>query len=386
MHNVFRLSDKRSRVVDHLPTEIEAVAAARFVAAKIVEIGKEREQGRGHLLKQLDIVSRAGLLGISVPSEYGGADITNAVLAEIVSLLSESDVRIGESVESHFQVLECIRLFASDGQKAVYFSHALSGEQFALVSSVDDHPETVSASPNLHPDRTGFRLTALTVALNGGFCDWIAVPAIDPKGGAVLALLARDGDELTFRQTHGDLHGVGVASLLLDLSDIHIPADSLLSIDHGSDAASTLSSLGTLLTGAVDLGVARAYFSAIGQCVAKTGHVEGDVFVMVGRLSARVDGAAAMIERAGQNLDVAQVHPTPDSVLQASLAANAAVVLAEDVAIEARAKFVDRAESVDHQLHASQRREAITELGRKVSIALGQFHTLGKAPAAWPFG
>jgi alkylation response protein AidB-like acyl-CoA dehydrogenase len=413
MHNVFRLPDKRQRVVDHLPTEIEAVAATRSVAAQIADIGKEAGQGRSRLFKQLDAVSRAGLFGISVPSDYGGADITNAVLAEIVALLAERDRCIGESVKSHFHVLEAIRLFASQGQHGVYFSHALAGEHFALGLPVNQDAQAESQAPALVADRTGFCLHAPTVALRNGFCDWIAVPALDPKGQQALALLARDLqhrtekwepvfekircenknlehradsdfrndalDELTFRQVQRPVADDDGAAVWLNLSDVHVSADNLIAIASGVEALSTLSSLATLLDSAVRLGSARASFQQLCQRLHAL-HAE-EAVSMVGRLAARLEGAVAMIERAGQRLDVAQINPTPDSAQQASLAAYAAAVLTAEIAMETRAKLADVQNN-----HTGQDAETrLANMSRDNQSALGQFHLFGEMPLARPF-
>ncbi len=376
MHNVFRLSDKRQRVADHLPTEIEAVAAARHVAARMAEMGRESEAGLGLFFKQLEAVSRAGLLGISVPSDYGGADMTNAVLADIVALLSESDAVLGESVKNHFQVVEALRLFGSQGQQTVYFAHALVGEHFALapplgvVSGPDRSSPTAQALPTLEVDRTGFCLSAPPMALHGGFCDWIAIPALDPKGAPVLALLARDAEDLhvSFSKAEAGKRA------WFELSNSHVPADNLLLIGEGADAFSTLSALGQLLGSAVNLGRARGYFARL---LSMRGN-DAETLLMLGQMSAHMDGVAAMVERAGQHLDVAQVHPTEDSVLKAALSAHAAVVLAGETAASASAAWAKATPAGAFQ--------ADDETARHNSLlALGQFHAQGKRPDTWPF-
>lgn len=379
MHNVFRLPEKRHRVVDHLTTEMDAVSAARNLAVKIAEAGKQSEP-----IKHIVAISRAGLLGISVPSEQGGADIANAVLAEIVAILSESDLRIGTSLMRHFQVVEAIRLFATEGQQAVYFAHALAGEHFALATSEQETGE----KPTLVPDRTGFCLQAPVMVSASDHCDWIAVPALEPKGQHVLALLAREAEELSLRWMPDADNPPGYGVARLDLSDCHVQADALIRIALGPEGLSTLKPLGKLLQGAVDLGIARAIFTDLRHHLNQRQNIDTDTHAAIGRLFARIEGVAALIERAGQKLDVAQVNSTDDSIRDAFLLASAVAVLASDAVRQVRAKSLQMTTLTPMQPpeRAAAGQGACGADDQLSEIVLGQFHADGKLPALSPFG
>lgn len=390
MHNVFRLPDKRPRVVDHLSTEMDAVAAARTIAAKISDYAQQQEQGRSTLSKHMEAVSRAGLFGISVPSDHGGADITNTVLAEIVAMLTESDPRLGEKLKLHFQVVEAIRLFASEGQQAVHFAHALTGEQFALATSLADHDEKQGRLPNLLADRTGFCLQAPACVTVNDFCDWIAVPALDPKGHYAMALLAREAEDVSLRRM-SDLENLPACGVVqLDLSECHVQADALVKMTTGPDGLLTLKSLGKLLDAAVDLGIARAIFTNFRQ-----GHAEADTntHAVIGRLFAQIEGVAALIERAGQKLDVAQVNSTHESGLDAFLSASAAVVLAADGLNDMKAQRGEISTRIDESQTSTHVNEPTGAADNKSAsgdqrsrIVLGRFHAEGILPVLSPFG
>lgn len=390
MHNVFRLPDKRPRVVDHLSTEMDAVAAARSVAAKIYDYAQQQQQGRSALSKHMEAVSRAGLLGISVPSDHGGADITNTVLAEIVAMLAESDLRLGERLKHHFQVVEAIRLFASEGQQAVHFAHALTGEHFALANSATGYDTNEETLPNLAIDRTGFCLQAPAHVRVSDFCDWIAVPALDPKGQHALALFAREAEDVSLRRVPGPENAPSYGVVQLDLSECHVQADALVKIATGPDGLSTLKSLGKLLHAAVDLGIARAIFTNFRQ-----GHAEADTntHAVIGRLFAQIEGVAALIERAGQKLDVAQVNSTHESSLDAFLSASAAVVLAAEGLKDVQAQRDQVCTPIDESGAPTQVREPIraaddksTAGDQRSRIVLGKFHAEGILPVLSPFG
>lgn len=394
MHNVFRLPEKRHRVVDHLSTEVDAIAAARNVAMGIADIAKQSSQARSEFAKHMATVSRAGLLGISVPADHGGADIANAVLAEIVSVLSESDPHLGVSLKRHFQVVEAIRLFASQGQQAVYFAHALAGEHFALAIIVNATGENSNPLPNLLSDRTGFclkgpeegQVQAALIATVSDVCDWVSVPALDDKGQHVLALLAREAEELSLKRLPDPESATDCAEMRLDLSDCHVQADACVKIATGPDGLSTLKPLGKLLQGAVDLGIARAIFADLQHHLGRARDIDSGIHATVGRLYARIEGAAALIERAGQKLDVAQVNSTHEAVLDAFLSASAAVVLATEVVRDVRAKCLDIATLANPSQTLLQACESPAVEDQRSTGVLGRFLTDGTLPALSPFG
>jgi alkylation response protein AidB-like acyl-CoA dehydrogenase len=55
----------------------------------------------------------------------------------------------------------------------------------------------------------------------------------------------------------------------------------------------------------------------------------------IGQIAIRLEAAAALLERAGRKIDIAQINPTDDHVIDATLAVAAAKVLTTEIAIEA---------------------------------------------------
>ncbi|THF54056.1 acyl-CoA dehydrogenase family protein [Allorhizobium terrae] len=398
MHNVFRLSDQRlpdqrQQSAAQLSTEVEALNAARDIVGRIRATLNDADGDKRQLFKVLSSVSRSGLLGISVPSDHCGADIANAILAEVIALVAESAVELGECLKSHFQVIEALRLFASQGQHSVYFSHALAGEQFALASYGEPEHHEPSTWPHLTADRTGFRLPPSTVSIAGGFWDWIAVPAIDPKGQHVLTLLARDTEGLAFRPVVDSLPQDQQPDVWMDIADIHIPADNLIPLTIGSLELSIWASLSHLLNSSIDLGIAKSAFADVCEHHRKAKGEDMSARVIVGQLAARIEGASAMLERAGQKLDIAQVSASADSALQASLSANTAAILAKDAAIAAKTTLAGISKSRGGDLtsrHTTQTQAETYPLNDEIhqlnSVELGGFHIDEKPPSAWPFG
>lgn len=113
----------------------EALAVARQVAAILLEQDAERDRTREVPAQVVDLYSNSGLWGISVPREFGGAQVSYAVLAEVIAIISAADPSLGQIPQNHYCLLEDIRLQGTPEQQAHFFALALQGHRFANALS-----------------------------------------------------------------------------------------------------------------------------------------------------------------------------------------------------------------------------------------------------------
>jgi alkylation response protein AidB-like acyl-CoA dehydrogenase len=114
MSKVINLAGTLRAVSPYIRTEDEAIEVAKALANEI-RTGFNRHDQQSILSHHTpERVAQSGILGISVPTEYGGADISNPFLAEVVALLSEVDSSIGQIPQNHFHILEVLRLAGSE--------------------------------------------------------------------------------------------------------------------------------------------------------------------------------------------------------------------------------------------------------------------------------
>ena len=69
----------------------EAIAVANEVAAKIAAGAVLRDSERILPFEELELLSDAGLLAITVPKAFGGADVRGGTLAEVIAILAAAD-------------------------------------------------------------------------------------------------------------------------------------------------------------------------------------------------------------------------------------------------------------------------------------------------------
>ncbi len=350
MHNVVRLPEQRHLGPDRLATEVEALAAARQVAARIAQRDTLALTDTSPV-REMEWVAQAGLLGISIPAEFGGPDMANAVIADIVSILAQAEPQVGQSIKGHYRVIEALRIGGSHEQQKVFFAHARAGEHFHLAIERDPWEDWSLDEIKLINDRTGYRLSGAVISPTALLSNWIVVPAMDPKACSVLVLLDRAVQDLAFPTVTGFPYGRSDDLPAIAMEPVHVPPDAVIPVAFAPEASqSTLQSLNRILDAATSLGLARSVFThlchhlrkgALAPACGETIQSAGDLDQCVGRLSARIEGVSATVERAGQHLDMAQVDTSAQSLHQASLSTSAALVLACDLALDILTAFIE---------------------------------------------
>ena len=303
-----------------IESEEEAISAARDLAAAFRRQASERDVNRILPHAEFDALSASGLTAITVPPEYEGLDVSNALLAEIVAIIAEGDASIGEALGNHFCVLETIRAQASEDLKTSLFARVLLGERFAAAAFADD--------ADLTAEGPGYRASGRTRQAPGIlFADWIAAAATAPPGRPVTLYLACGEDNV---QVVDDWDGFGQrtnGSATAIVAEFHVNADAIAPAP--ASEYSTGTSLGLLLRAGVSLGIARAALSDLLNAI-------GDrdaVLTPLGQHAVRIETTAAALERAGRKLDIAQVNSGEAATADAHFSASAAAIMAGATAL-----------------------------------------------------
>ena len=98
--------------------ETEALLVAERVAASLLEQDAERDRTRHVPAEIVDLFSNSGLWGITVPKAFGGAQVSSAVLAQVIAIISAADPSLGQIPQNHYCLLEDIRLQGTPEQQA----------------------------------------------------------------------------------------------------------------------------------------------------------------------------------------------------------------------------------------------------------------------------
>ncbi|MGQ3214950.1 MAG: acyl-CoA dehydrogenase family protein [Shinella sp.] len=311
--------DRPIRTAAVISTEDEAIAVARTIAGVFGGSGHAPETAEA----RLDLLSRSGLLGVSVPTDHGGIDVSNTILATICTEAAAQSATLGEILAAHFVGLERVRSLGTEGQHNTVFSAALAGARLAGASV--QRKEAPTDALTLVPHGLGWRL-------NGeAFCtpctrhaDWVLVPA-RPGGGKTAGLLlsVRVSGLRYAANTCEPANGNPQPAEHVLFKDVVVDGDTLLHPAGEGVQRSVPHDLELLLEASRYLGAGRRVL------VRMLDRPDAAPFT-VGLLSARLAAADAMIAEAGRAIDAAQIGLAEHHRTNAFLAAAAALAIARE--------------------------------------------------------
>ncbi|MCV9965978.1 SfnB family sulfur acquisition oxidoreductase [Pararhizobium sp. BT-229] len=335
------------QTADRLRSDFEAIETARTLAEGFAARAAERDADRILPYDELDAVARSGLLAITVPAEYGGLDVSNAVLAEVTAILAEADASIGQIPQNHFYILEALRVDGSEEQKRYFFGRALAGDRFGNALSERGTKTVGDYNTRIVPEGPGYRVNGRKFYSTGVlFADWITVFALDPEDRLTMSFVAKgtEGVEII-----DDWDGFGqrtTGSGTTVFNNVYVNADAIVFHHKGFERPTTIGSVGQIIHAGVDLGIARAAFAETVNFVKTQSRPWMDAGVerasddpltiaKVGEIAVKIEAATAIIERAGRKVDVAQMDPTEANVIDATLSVATAKVLTTEAALAA---------------------------------------------------
>ncbi|MBP1858336.1 SfnB family sulfur acquisition oxidoreductase [Rhizobium herbae] len=335
------------QTANRLRSDFEAIETARTLAADFATRATDRDAERILPYSELDEIARSGLLAITVPAEYGGLDVSNAVLAEVTAILSEADASIGQIPQNHFYILEALRVDGSEEQKRYFFGRALAGDRFGNALSERGTKTVADYNTRITPEGPGYRVNGRKFYSTGVlFADWITVFALDPEDRLTMSFVAKGTEGI---EIIDDWDGFGqrtTGSGTTVFNNVYVNADAIVFHHKGFERPTTIGSVGQIIHAGVDLGIARAAFAETLDFVRTQSRPWKDAGVerasddpltiaKIGEIAIRIEAATAIIERAGRKVDVAQMDPTEANVIDATLSVAAAKVLTTEVALAA---------------------------------------------------
>ncbi|WEX73793.1 SfnB family sulfur acquisition oxidoreductase [Sinorhizobium numidicum] len=347
MGTVSQFAEKPRPMAHRIESEEEALSVATQLAAQVAARASERDLERVLPYEELDQLAQSGLLAISIPSEYEGIDVSNAVLAEVTAILSEADSSIGQIPQSHFYILEALRQDGTEEQKKFFFARALAGDRFANALSETGTRTAGHYDTRITEDGAGYRINGRKYYSTGVlFADWIAIFALDAADEITMSFVPRGTEGIQIIDDWDSFGQRVTGSGTTLLQNVYVNAGSVVRHHLGFEQPATIGSVGQIIHAGVDLGIARAAFRETVDFVRNRARPWMDsgmerasedplTIAKVGEIAIRLEAAAAVIEHAGRKVDIAQIEPTEEHATEASLAVAAAKVLTTEVALEA---------------------------------------------------
>jgi len=370
-------------------TAAEAVAVAADLGERFAKGAAERDADRLLPVVELDELSESGLLAITVPPAYGGADLSAEVLAEVFRLLAAGDPSVAQVPHSHFVYVNALRHAGTPAQQAFFFGEVLAGRRFGNAQSEIGTKHVREFRTTLRPAAGGWTLSGEKGYATGALlADWIPVLAhLGEDGPMHVAWVERRAVGVSVID---DWEGMGqrtTASGSVRLDEVLVPEDRVTPWHLTFDGPQTYGAFAQLLHAAIDAGIARAAIRDAAEFVTTKSRPHPDaiselgierhaddptVVQAFGEMELAVRGAEALVAEAGRAVDRADADLTAESAGAASLAVAAARAATTQAAVEAASRLFE----------VSGTRSALDSLNLNRHWRNARTHTLHD-PAAW---
>jgi SfnB family sulfur acquisition oxidoreductase len=342
------MNDEGPRAAAHLiADDEEALRVARALAEEFAPGAADRDAHRRLPTTELDRLSESGLLGVTVPRAFGGADVSAQTVAEIFRLLATADPNIAQIPQSHIVYVSVLRARGTPLQQKFFFREVLAGRRFGNAQSEAGTRHVQDYRTRLVPDEDGdFVLNGTKHYSTGAlFADWIPVLARIPDDTLHVAYVSRNTPGLTVVDDWAGMGQRTTASGTVHLEDVRVPADRIVPHHLTFQGPQLHGALAQLLHAAIDVGIAGgALAEAVSFVRTKarpwfesgvdTAAEDPLLIQRVGELAVKVRAAEALLGAAGLAVDQAREDLTDESAGAASIAVAAAKAYTEPVAVE----------------------------------------------------
>jgi len=338
---------------------------ALIVASDLAEDFKRdsvlRDRERRLPLPELEVFSRSGLWGISVPKEYGGAGVSNVTLARVIALIAQADASLGQIPQNHFYALEVLRVNGTPAQQQRLYAEALAGQRFgnalAELGTKTAHDRVTRLTPDMHEGRDGYRINGRKFYSTGAiYAQRIPTTVVDEHGVQQLAFVPRDSRGLTVIDDWSGFGQRTTGSGSVVFEDVFVAAEDVIPFQSAFERPTTVGPLAQILHAAIDTGIARAaYEDALHFVRTRTrpwidsgsDQASEDPLTLksFGHLSIRLHAAEALLDRAGEFLDRAQAEPNAETVAAASIAVAEARAISTEISLAAGSTLFELAGS-----------------------------------------
>ncbi|MHC3472868.1 SfnB family sulfur acquisition oxidoreductase [Streptomyces sp. 7R007] len=365
--------------------DTEALAVAAELAADFRKGAAERDARRRLPHAEVERLSASGLLAVTVPAAFGGADVRADTLAEIFRLLAAADASLAQIPQSHFVYVNVLRGQGSGEQQEFFFGEVLAGRRFGNAQSEAGtrHVQDIRTRLTRLPDGSHVLDGVKHYSTGALFAHWIPVLARAADDTLHVAYVPRDAPGLTVVD---DWDGMGqrtTASGTVRLESVPVPAGRVVPHHLTFQGPQLHGAVAQLLHAAIDAGIASGALAEAVEFVRTKSRpwfesglesaAEDPLLIQrFGELAIRVRAADALLAAAARSVEAARADLTDDSAAEASIAVATAKVTAGEAAVEVASALFEVAGT----------RSALDSLGLHRHWRDARTHTLHD-PARW---
>ena len=368
-----------------IQSDAEALEIAHALAEQFKSNAVQRDAQRILPFQEIEAYSQSGLWAITVPKQYGGAEVSSLTVAKIIALMSGVDGSIGQIPQNHFYALEVLRNTGTEQQKQKLYTEVLKGARFGNALAEFKTKNATQKQTAITPTEHGFVVNGEKFYCTGSlFANRIPTLVKDHENREFLAFIARESEGL---ELIDDWSGFGqrtTGSGTVKFNNVQVAAEDIIPFDTAFSQATLVGPFAQIMHAAIETGIARAAFEETLHRVRQArpwidsgvDQATADPLILfeLGRIVADVRASEVLLKQAARSIDAAKPQPTAHNIAKASLDVAKVRAHSTETALKASSKLIELAGS-----RGSQREDGLDRFWRNARV-----HTLHDA-SRWKY-
>mgnify|MGYP003582566803 FL=1 len=368
-----------------IQSDAEALDIAQALAEQFKNNAVQRDAQRILPFQEIEAYSQSGLWAITVPKQYGGAEVSSLTVAKIIALMSGVDGSIGQIPQNHFYALEVLRNTGTEQQKQKLYAEVLKGARFGNALAEFKTKNATQKQTAITPTEHGFVVNGEKFYCTGSlFAHRIPTLVKDHENREFLAFIARESEGL---ELIDDWSGFGqrtTGSGTVKFNNVQVAAEDIIPFDSAFSQATLVGPFAQIMHAAIETGIARAAFEETLHRVRQArpwidsgvDQATADPLILfeLGRIVADVRASEVLLKQAARSIDAAKPQPTAANIAKASLDVAKVRAHSTETALKASSKLIELAGS-----RGSQREDGLDRFWRNARV-----HTLHDA-SRWKY-
>ena len=368
-----------------IQSDAEALDIAHALAEQFKSNAIQRDAQRILPFQEIEAYSQSGLWAITVPKQYGGAEVSSLTVTKIIALMSGVDGSIGQIPQNHFYALEVLRNTGTEQQKQKLYAEVLKGARFGNALAEFKTKNATQKQTAITPTEHGFVVNGEKFYCTGSlFAHRIPTLVKDHENREFLAFIARESEGL---ELIDDWSGFGqrtTGSGTVKFNNVQVAAEDIIPFDSAFSQATLVGPFAQIMHAAIETGIARAAFEETLHRVRQArpwidsgvDQATADPLILfeLGRIVADVRASEVLLKQAARSIDAAKPQPTVANIAKASLDVAKVRAHSTETALKASSKLIELAGS-----RGSQREDGLDRFWRNARV-----HTLHDA-SRWKY-
>ncbi|MFW0790283.1 SfnB family sulfur acquisition oxidoreductase [Gordonia sp. CPCC 205333] len=327
----------------------EALKVAAELAAEFETGASERDRDGATPTAELERIRLSGLLGITVPSDLRGAEVSTRTLVEVVATLASADGSIAQVLQNHFYFLRHALVHGTSEQRDFFGRLVIEGNRLGNAqaernagSKSNGMAEWTTA---LSESDGGLTLTGTKYYSTGAYtAQWIPVNATGLSGTSVIVYVPRDAPGVHVTDDWNGFGQRGTHSGTTTLTRVAVQSWQIVPVVADIEPPRVDGAYGQIIHAALDLGIAQGALARLAEFVRTRTRVYRDspaaeasqdshLLYEAGKLAVGVRAARALLREAAEVIDAAGTSPSRAQATEASLAVASARAVAAETAV-----------------------------------------------------